>query len=166
MESQVYRLSTMENEEAPMTPDKAAAALASIDRTHERLAQRTRWPWHRHAMFGLVEGLMVAAVAQPLAHAGAMFLAAMVLLISCILGDRRRDGMFVSGWQAGATRPLTFVILLFVLAMAVLAVGVREASEAAPIGYVLGGLTFAVCTAASLLWEKIYRTDLTGISQP
>jgi len=152
----------MENEEADMNPDEAAAALARIDRTQTRLAERAHWPLYRHALFGLVEGLIVAGLAQPVAQAGAMIVAALVLIVICIGWDRRRDGMFVSGWQPGATRTLTVVITLFVLAMAVTSVTLRDSGAAVPIGYLLGGITLVVCTAASLHWEKLYRDHLVG----
>ena len=143
-----------------MNPNDAAAALAEVDRTQSRLAERARWPFHRHAMFGLAEGLIVAGVAQPVTQAGAMIVAAMALIAVCVAEDRRRDGMFVSGWQAGPTRPLTILLTLFVVAMAVGAAIVRDGTNAQPIGFLLGAVTFAVCTAASLRWEKIYRAAL------
>lgn len=145
-----------------MNPNEAAAALAEVERTETKLAERARWPFHRHAMFGLAEGILVAGLAQPTAQAGAMIAVAMALLVICISEDRRRDGMFVSGWQPGATRPLTILITLFVLAMAAASAMARDGDGTAPLGYLYGAITFVVCTAASLRWEKIYRAELTG----
>lgn len=149
-----------------MNPNEAAAALAKVDSTESRLAARARWPFHRHAMFGIAEGMLVAGIAQPIAQAGAMFVVAMALIIVCVSEDRRRDGMFVSGWQPGATRPLTILITLFVLAMAAASAMTRDGGGAAPLGYLFGAITFLVCTAASLRWEKIYRADLAGRARP
>lgn len=143
-----------------MNPNDAAAALAQVDRTEARLATRARWPFHRHAMFGLVEGLLVAGIAQPVVTAGAMIGAAMALLAICVIDDRRRHGMFVSGWQAGATRPLTAVLSLFIAAMVVASLLVRDGESAQPIGYLFGAIVFAVATAGSLRWETIYRREL------
>lgn len=143
-----------------MNPNDAAAALAQVDQTEARLAARARWPFHRHAMFGLAEGLVVAGVAQPTAQAGAMITAALALIFVCVAQDRRRDGMFVSGWQAGATRLLTILITLFVLALAVASAMTRNEAGTQPIGYLLGAVAFVTCTAASLRWEKIYRANL------
>lgn len=143
-----------------MNPNDAAAALAQVDRTETKLAERARWPFHRHAMFGLAEGLVVAGFAQPGAQMGAMMAVALALVVVCVTGDRRRDGMFVSGWRAGATRPLTILVTLFVIAMAMASAAVRDGEAAQPLGYLFGAIAFAVCTAASLRWEKIYRAEL------
>jgi hypothetical protein len=143
-----------------MNGNEAAAALAEVGRTEQRLAERARWPFHRHAMFGLIEGLVVAAVAQPLDVAGGMVVAALALLTVCITDDRRRHGMFVSGWQPGATLPLTLAIFLFVILMLVASLAVRDGEAAQPFGYLFGAIAFAVCTAASIKWEKIYRAQL------
>lgn len=155
----------MENDHRMMNPKDAAAALAQVELAQERLAARAHWPLYRHALFGLVEGLVVAAVAQPIAHAGVLFVVAMGLLVLCVQGDRRRDGMFVSGWQRGATLPLTILIVLFALAMAWASASLRDGSAMVPMGYLLGVITFAVCTAASLRWEKVYRANLSETGQ-
>ena len=143
-----------------MTPNEAASALAQVNQTEAKLAQRARWPFHRHAMFGLAEGMIVAGLAQPTGQAGAMIVIAMALVIVCVSEDRRRDGMFVSGWQPGPTRPLTLLITLFVLAMAAASAMTRDGGGSEPLGYLFGAITFVICTAASLRWEKIYRADL------
>lgn len=145
-----------------MNRNEAAAALAEVGRTEKKLAEHARWPFHRHAMFGLSEGLLVTAVAQPIGMAGGMTAVALALLTVCITEDRRRHGMFVSGWQAGATRPLTIVLVLFVIAMLVAAVLVRDGETVQPLAYLIGAVTFAVCTAASLWWERIYRAQLAS----
>ena len=143
-----------------MDPNEAAAALADINRTQTRLAERARWSLPRHAMFGLVEGLVVAALAQPVVQAGAMITAAMVLLVICVVDDKRRHGMFVSGWQRGATLPTTIIVSMFVLAMAAASVAMRDENAFVPFGYLLGAVTFVICTLASLRWERVYRADL------
>ena len=143
-----------------MNPKDAAAALADVSETQAKLAGRARWPFHRHAMFGMAEGMIVAGLAQPNTLAVAMIVIAMVLLTICVAADRRRDGMFVSGWQPGATRPLTIGITLFVLAMAAASAMSRNVGHAVALGYMLGAITAVVCTGASLRWEKIYRADL------
>ena len=143
-----------------MNPNEAAAALAEVSRTETKLAERARWPFYRHAMFALSEGLVVAGVAQPIGLYGPMLAVAMALLLVCVMQDRRRDGMFVSGWRAGATRPLTILLTLFIVAMAIASAIVRDGENVQPLGYLFGAIAFAVCTAASLRWETIYRADL------
>lgn len=145
-----------------MDREQAAAALAEVGRTEHRLAERAHWPFHRHAMFGLAEGLLVAGVAQPLAITGAMTAAALALITVCVTEDRRRHGMFVSGWQAGATRPLTIALALFVAVMVAASAAVRGSAAAQPLGFLLGTIAFAICTWASLRWERVYRAELAG----
>lgn len=145
-----------------MDRDQAAATLDEVTRAEHRLAQHAHWPFHRHAMFGLMEGLLVAGAAQPLQLLGPMIAASGALLTLCVTEDRRRHGMFVSGWQPGATRPLMVLVTIFVAIMLVASVLVRNSEAASPIGYALGAITFAVCTLASLRWETLYRRNLRG----
>jgi uncharacterized membrane protein YccC len=70
--------------------------------------------------------------------------------------------MFVSGWQAGATRPLTIALMLFVALMLAASVAVRETAAGQPLGILLGVIAFGVCTWGSLRWERIYRAQLAG----
>lgn len=143
-----------------MTPNDAAAALAHAGKVERKLAERAHWPFHRHAMFGLAEGLIVAGIAQPVPMAAAMTAVSLSLLVVCIMDDRRRHGMFVSGWQPGATRPMTLLLSLFVVAMLITALLVRDGESVQPLGFLIGAFTFAVCTWASLRWERIYRSQL------
>ncbi|MGZ8998567.1 MAG: hypothetical protein ACXW2T_06890 [Allosphingosinicella sp.] len=143
-----------------MNHNEAAATLEEVGRTEKKLAQHAHWPFHRHAMFGLAEGLIVAGVAQPIAIGSALTVAALALLVVCITDDRRRHGMFVSGWRPGATRPLTFALALFIIVMLAAALAVRDGHSAQPLGFLIGLVTFAVSTAISRRWERIYRAEL------
>lgn len=113
-------------------------------------------------MFGLAEGLLVAGIAQPLALGGAMAAVAMSLVVLCVVDDRRRHGMFISGWQRGPSRLVTAALVPFLFVMVFAAAHLRDGQSAQPLGYLLGALTFAVCTVASLYWEKLYRASLDG----
>ena len=145
-----------------MNRHEAAAALAEVGRTEQRLAAHARWPFHRHAMFGLGEGLIVAGIAQPFAQMATMAAVALALFVVCVTEDRRRHGMFVSGWRPGATRPLTIALMLVLVPLLVGAAALRDGVNAQPLGYALGLLAAAICTAVSLRWEKIYRAELGG----
>lgn len=137
-------------------------ALARVGQTEARLAGRARWPFHRHAMFGLAEGLLVAAVAQPLRLGAPMIAVALSLVTVCVFDDRRRHGMFVSGWQAGATRPVTLAMAAVLFVLIAAAAWLRDGDAVQPLGYLLGAIAWAVCTGASLLWQKVYRAELTA----
>ena len=143
-----------------MNRDEAAAALDQVGATEKRLAVHAHWPFHRHAMFGLAEGLLIASVAQPIRIGAGMIVAALVLLVACIADDRRRHGIFVNGWRSGATRPLTLVLAAVVVALLLAAISVRDGDSAQPVGFLIGLVAFALCTAISLRWEKIYRAEL------
>ncbi|MDQ3478168.1 MAG: hypothetical protein M3438_03275 [Pseudomonadota bacterium] len=143
-----------------MNPNEAATALEGVDRTEKKLAEHSHWPFYRHAMFGLAEGLLIAGLAQPIAIGGSMTAASLVLVAGCVWDDRRRHGMFVSGWQPGATRPLTIMLVLVITVMAAASLLVRDGETVQPLGFLIGLVTFTVCTAASLLWQKIYRAQL------
>lgn len=143
-----------------MDRTEAAAALAVVNRTESKLAERAHWPFHRHAMFGLMEGLLVAGIAQPIAMMGGTIAIAMALLVVCVTEDRRRHGMFISGFQGRSARWVTLALLLFVLPMMALSVSLRDGESVQPLGYALGAIVFAVCTAGSLLWQKVYRAEL------
>lgn len=143
-----------------MNSDEAAAALAEVGRTEQKLGERACWPFHRHAMFGLSEGLLVAGIAQPTGMMAGMAAVAMSLLAVCIMDDRHRHGMFISGFQPGATRPLTILLFLFLLAMLAASLWIRDGDTVQPLGYLMGAITFAVCTVGSLRWQKIYQTKL------
>ncbi len=143
-----------------MDRNEAAAALADVNRTENKLAERAQWPFRRHAMFGLAEGLLVAGIAQPTAIMGGTIAVAMALVVVCVTEDRRRTGMFVSGFQGRSTRWVVAALLLFLLPMAAIAAAIRDGETVQPLGYALGAIVFAVCTAGSLLWQKVYRAEL------
>ena len=149
-----------------MNPNEAASALDGVGRTERKLALHAQWPFHRHAMFGLGEGLIVAALAQPMSIAGWMIAAGAALFVLCMWDDRRRHGMFISGFQPGKTSWLTAALVAFVAAMAAASVMVRDGASAQPLGFLAGLVTFLVCTAASLQWQKIYRAELERGGRP
>ena len=149
-----------------MNPNEAADALDGVDRTERKLARHAHWPFHRHAMFGLGEGLLIAAIAQPIAIGASMMAVAAALFGVCVWDDRRRHGMFVSGFQPGRTRPLTAMLVVFIAAMAGASLMLRDGSSAQPLGFLAGLVTFALCTAASLQWQKIYRAELERGGRP
>ena len=68
--------------------------------------------------------------------------------------------MFVSGWQGAATRGLTVLLSLFLMTMLAGSLLVRDGEAVQPLGFLFGAIAFAVSTAASLRWEKVYRDEL------
>lgn len=149
-----------------MDINEAATALEGVSRTQGKLAERAKWPLHRHAMFGLSEGLLIAALSQTAQLRTAMIGVGLALVFVCIWDDRRRHGMFVSGWQKGATRPLMIALVLFLVMMVCAGLYVRRGDGMQTIGLIIGLITFTVCTAASVAWERIYRAELLRQDRP
>jgi len=142
---------------------EAAEALAAMRASQARLAQAADCPPSRHFAFAALMGGLIATPALPSFYA---LLAEGVLLLGVALvvrWDRRRTGMFINGYRAGRTRPLTFAILAVVLAL--YATGfwlardrgiwwapLATATVAAGIGYY-----------ASMLWQRVFRREM-GVS--
>lgn len=143
-----------------MTPEEARKALGGVNETERRLAERMRWPFSRHAMFGLAEALIVMAVGTPGSLGIAAAGAGIALVLSLMYQDKQRYGMFVSGWHGRRTKPLMIVLVAALLAFVTASVLLRPAEGVEPLVVLVGGLTWAICTALSLRWEKLYRLEL------
>src|ERR1700761_9639643 len=151
----------MENEGALMSTqaDEATAALTAMQESRERLAGAGSWPPARHLAFaGLMGGLVAAqGVPDPLNFACDALLLAGVALV--VMWDRRRTGMFINGYRAGPTRPVTFGLLAFTLATMGLCDWLMFRGVAwAPFA---GGVVVAIVAYfASSIWQRIYLRDL------
>lgn len=146
--------------EMNMTPEEARKALGGVGETERRLAERMHWPFSRHAMFGLAEALIVLAVGTPGGTGAAAAGAGIALALSLMYQDKQRYGMFVSGWHGDRTKPLMIVLIAALLAFVAAAVLLRPAEGVEPLVVLVGGLTWIVCTALSMRWEKLYRLEL------
>lgn len=143
-----------------MDQREAADALRSMHAAQVRLAGRARWSAWRHAAFGVIMGGLIASYALPGPWA-------VVGVALCLLGtalivrrDRQRDGFFVSGYRAGATRRLTIVLLVVTFAALAAAVVLRDRYGIAWAPVALGAVVALVAARASLAWERLYREEL------
>jgi hypothetical protein len=152
----------MESEGTPMSTqaEEAAAALTAMQESRERLAAAATCPPARHLAFAGMMGGMVASQAAP----GAMVMVCEALLLVgvalIIMWDRRRTGMFINGYRAGPTRPVTFALLVFALAALALCDWLMFSLH---IGWapLVGGVVVAVVAYfASSIWQRIYLRDL------
>lgn len=89
----------------------AAEALAAIGDARATLAAASATPPLRHFAFAALMGALVAAPAVPLPIRFLVLAGAAVGIALIVRWDRRRTGMFINGYRAGATRPLTFALL-------------------------------------------------------
>ena len=143
-----------------MNSEEARAALSQVGDTENRLAGRMRWPFQRHAMFGLAEGLIVTGVGLPLSAGVAAMGAGVALAVSLTYQDKQRYGMFVSGWQGKSTRPLVALMMVVMVAGVIVNLLLRDADRTNPAVLGIGVLVAVFCTWCSLRWEKLYRAEL------
>lgn len=144
-----------------MTPDEARAALQQVEKTDNKMADRMRWPFQRHALFGLAEAMIVMGLGISGSNGLAACGVGAALLPIMIYQDRSRYGMFVSGWSSRKARPLMLGLMAFLLGAIALSLSLRwdEGTNPLVIGLFLVVLT--VCTWGSIRWEKLYRQELS-----
>lgn len=143
-----------------MNEDNAAARLEAVEEIRTRLARRARWSLARHAAFGLVMGGLVAAWslpgAWPLAIAGLCAVATALI----VAYDRKKDGMFISGYQRGQTFPVTLIILAFSLSALLAGIYLRTRMGLVWAPALFGLATFTLSTKGSIIWEHRYSKQL------
>lgn len=142
------------------TPIEAAEALAAMQASRARLAAAAECPPQRHLAFAAVMGGLIATPALPTPFP---LLAEGVLLLAIALivrWDRRRTGMFINGYRAGRTRPLTFLLLATMLVLYIAGLWLlRERGlywaplAAGVIGAIVGYWT-------SVVWMRVYRDEM------
>ena len=144
-----------------MTPDEARAALEQVERTDSKMADRMTWPFQRHAMFGLSEALIVMGLG--ISGSGGLAACAVGVAFIPILmyQDRSRYGIFVSGWSSRKARPLMAGLMAFLLGAVALSLYLRWDEGTNPLVIGLFAVVLIVCTWASILWEKLYREELS-----
>ena len=134
--------------------------LAATDAAQARLADRMRWPLWRHAVAGALFALILFAIAMPAKGGIAVMGLVVILIFAIIRDDKKRYGMFVSGYQRGRTGWVLAVnLVIFAAAWAAIAkTGPHTIGDILP--WVLIGAVFVATTALSYLWEIVYRADL------
>ncbi|WP_431469126.1 hypothetical protein [Sphingosinithalassobacter sp. LHW66-3] len=145
-----------------MSPEEARAALAQVQQTDQRMATRMRWPFRRHAMFGLCEALIVGGIGTGHPVGIAAMGAGCALTAVLILDDKKRHGMFVSGLQGRRTWPALAIAVILALAGVIGALALRDAEGVDPRVLAIAAVVWAGCTAASLWWERLYRAELAS----
>ena len=144
-----------------MTPDEARAALQQVEMTDNKMADRMRWPFQRHALFGLSEALIVMGLGLSGSDGLAAIGVGAALLPIMMYQDRSRYGMFVSGWSSRKARPLMLGLMAFLLGAIALSLYLRWDEGTNPLVIGLFLVVLAVCTWASIRWEKLYRQELS-----
>lgn len=141
--------------------DEARAALTAVTAAEARLADRTGWSLLRHAVAGVLMALLLFAQALNEPAMIAIYAVAAIAALLVVKRDRRRDGVFVNGWRADRTLWVTLPLLGFVAAMfALVRFELPAPQTASPLFWMLIVVTALVVTAASMLWQRIYRGEL------
>ena len=142
--------------------DEASAALSAMQASRDKLAEAAAasCPPARHLAFAGLMGGLVACQAAPTALClliEAMLIVGVGLVIAW---DRRRTGMFINGYRAGPTRPITFSLLAFTLATLALCDWLKfeRGIDWAPL--VGGAVVTPVAYFTSSVWTRIYLRDL------
>lgn len=142
-----------------METNEAKAALEAVAGAKRSVGAAVAVPFWRHAAFGLLMALpiLATAIGDDLRMLPLLFSAA--LFVFLIQWDRRQMGMFINGYRAGRTLPLTIALLLAFIALAFAALRLSAAGEP-----VLALLTvpaaFVISLGASLWWERIFLAEM------
>jgi hypothetical protein len=139
---------------------EAAAALAAMRESRERLARAIDCPPERHLAFAALMGGLVACQAAAPMFTLLIEAALLVGLVLLIAWDRRRTGMFINGYRAGRTIYVTLALLVFTLAMLGLTVWLKEEHGLVWAPLAGGALVAAVAYPASTIWQRIYLREL------
>lgn len=143
-----------------MNADEAADALAAMQQSRERLAAAANCPPERHLVFaGIMGGLVACQAAPPIWTIGieAVLFAAIGLVF---LWDRKRTGMFINGYRAGRTRPLTFSLLALALTVGAIGVWLKLSYGLVWAPVVAGAVVAVAAYLMSAAWQRIYRREL------
>lgn len=138
------------------------AALAVVRQGRETLLAAADCPPSRHLAFAAIMGGYVAAPALPLAArlvAGAMLMVCVALVVRW---DKRRTGLFISGYRAGRTRwvlaAMIAVILPLNVAGSVLADRHGLRWPALAMALPVTGFAYAM----SCVWMRVFRREMLG----
>lgn len=138
----------------------AAEALAAAEASRAKMASVADCPPSRHWAFALLFGGVVAvqAASMPWNLVGDGLIVAAVAITVAM--DRARKGVFVNGYRAGKTRPLTLGLIVFMLAIYAPAYWLRMKHGAIWAPLAGGALVAVVAYFASRRWSQVYRAEM------
>ena len=136
------------------------AALAALESTNEKLADHMKWPVWRHIAGGVVMTVIVAAAGLPTTLALIALALAVVLMIAIVRDDKKRHGMFVSGYQRGRTIWVVAAMIALALIAFIIVRTQLEGGVANPVFWGALAIVFLGVSALSLVWEIVYRKDI------
>lgn len=140
--------------------DDARAALAAKGAAEGDLARLALCPHWRHAAFGGVEAALVASPAFVLPLRYAILVGVLIAVMLIVQSDKRRLGVFISGYRRGKTRLVTFPMLaaLTIIYGASCYFGIVRDNPSMSLA--LAALTFVAGWACSVLWQRVFVREL------
>lgn len=140
--------------------ENAQTALIALEITNGRLAERIRWPLWRHAAAGLLMTLIVGSMGLPRGLAIVILLVAIVLSIAIVRDDKKRYGMFVSGYQRGRAAWVTGAIIGLNLSALIFVRTFLDNAVLNAMFWLAMAIVFLGNSMLSIAWERVYRHDV------
>lgn len=141
----------------------AMAALEGVRRMDAKLAQRTRWPFWRHAAVGVACAFLLLGQAFDNATKLMLSLALVGIALALKAVDKKRDGFFVNGLRRGSTAWVTAILIAVLVASVIYIHGFApEPKISQPTVWLVIVANAVFATGMSLLWQRLYRAELRG----
>jgi len=143
-----------------MKREDAEAALGSIGDARAQLATAMQCPPWRHAVFGLIMGMLAlsAGIGEPLQMP--LTALAMCLLAVTVVHDRRRLGVFINGYRRGRTLPVAAALLVSMLLLMFAEIHLREQGAGLDIRVAVALAAFAIAVLGSIVWQRRFRDEM------
>lgn len=141
----------------------ARAALAGIHASEARLAEHLKWPIWRHAAVGVLMGVLL--LGQTIGNGGSTVVSVFVVIMALLIkrGDKKRDGVWVSGLHRGRTVWIGALLLLLALAAVIyVRAGIGKPQFEQPVFWLVLVATVVGSSALSLVWQRVFRAELRG----
>ena len=143
-----------------MDKNEAQSALDAVKNTDRLMADRMSWPLWRHAVVGVLMVLLLLGITLPIGQQLPIMGLVLVLVFLVIRDDKKRHGMFVSGYQKGRTGWVLAVQFALFVAAFLATNAWADNAPASPLFWTLAAILLVGSTALSWVWEKVYRADL------
>ena len=140
-------------------PTGAADALAAMHASRARVLEEACPPWRSALSASLMSGV-VAAQALPVHVFFAVMGAVFVGLLAFGLWWRRRRGVSINGWRAGATRRVSLAIFAVYMAIYTTTWWLREERGLWVAPLVGAAVLFPVAWYASRRWSQAFRAEM------
>lgn len=138
----------------------AAQSLAAMRASRAHILKKNECPPWRHAVFAAGLSSVVAMQAAPV-KVFYGYCAFLFVAVAVIYGvQKARNGVFINGWRAGATRGVSLAIFGVYMAIYSLTWWLRldHGSRIAPL--IGGAVLFPLAWYASHRWMQVYRREM------